>query len=107
MAEFVCPFIRREPWWIGGDFEKRSAWLPKVDRMKIDAIHHRTDVISETEDLFSPRTLLRIVRNAKCNVVHRSGPETGSLEVGPPQSVYRFAGSGWPRAREREAIPDF
>jgi hypothetical protein len=27
MAEFVCPFIRREPWWIGGDFEKRSRGL--------------------------------------------------------------------------------
>ena len=69
-AEFVDRFVAGETRWIGGDLEKDSAWFTEVDRSKIDAIHHRADVIAEIEDLFPPLLLAGIIRNAKRDMMN-------------------------------------
>ena len=65
--------------------------------MKINAIHHRTDTKSETEDLFPPLVLLVIIRNPKRDVMNRAGAETASSSAWNANQVNRFARTGLAR----------
>src|SRR2546430_5914152 len=51
----------------------RSTGFAEIDGMKIDAIHHRRDIVAEIDEMLAPLELFGIVLCAKRNMMHRTG----------------------------------
>src|ERR1700736_5842662 len=75
--------------------------------MKIDTVHDRTDVMAEADQFFSPGRLLRIVGDAKSDVVNRPCSKPPRRAVRSRDQVDRPAGSGFTGGGETKSIPYF
>jgi hypothetical protein len=64
--------IECESRWVGGNFKKNAARLPKIDGMEISPIKHRCDVQWHFGKHLAPFKLCAVTRRAECDVVHRS-----------------------------------
>src|SRR3954470_20799778 len=73
VTQTACRLIDGETGTVGRDFEQNPARLAEVDGVKIEAIDDGRYMKAEPNDLLAPVHLLRVVRAAKCNVMHRAG----------------------------------
>src|SRR6266508_4342883 len=57
-SEFFDCFVQRKTGRLGRNLEQYATGFAKIDRMKINAIDYRSDVVTKINELFSPLELI-------------------------------------------------
>ena len=93
-AELYHLFVQSEAGRLSRDFKKHATGFAEIDGMKIDAIHHRRDVVAEIDEMLAPLELFGIVLCPKRNMMHRTGGDAAHRGVGLTKQVNDSARRG-------------
>ena len=86
-AELFKLFVQSEAGRLSRDFKKHATGFAEIDGMKIDAIHHRRDIVAEIDEMLAPLELFSIVLCAKRNMMNRTGGDASRPGVGQTKQV--------------------
>src|SRR5881397_2613400 len=86
-AELFKLFVQSEAGRLSRDFKKHATGFAEIDGMKIDAIHHRRDIVAEIDEMLAPLELFGVVLCAKRNMMHRTGGDASHPGVGQTKQV--------------------
>src|SRR6266436_5337190 len=87
LTEFFHLLVQGETGRLGRNLEENATGLSEINRMKIDAIHHRRDIVAEIDEMLAPLELFGIVLCAKRNMMHRTGGDASAPGVGQTKHV--------------------
>src|SRR5262249_31197876 len=86
-AEFLQFFVQCKTGWLSSDFEQHAAGFTEINGMKIIAIDHRRDIVTEIDEMLAPLELFGVVLRSKSNVMHRTGRDAAHRGVGLTKQV--------------------
>ena len=81
-AELYHLFVQSEAGRLSRDFKKHATGFAEIDGMKIDAIHHRRDIVAEIDELLAPLELFGFVLRPERNMMHRTRRDSARPSVG-------------------------
>jgi len=106
-AELFELFVQSEAGRLSRDFKKHATRFAEIDGMKIDAIHHRRDIVAEIDEMLAPLELFGIVLCAKRNMMHRTGGDAPHPGVRQTEQVNDSARRGVIRRCKAKSISGF